>query len=96
MTIYTKKEYCDKYGMSHDTLERRVKYNALPSWQKVKHLDGRGFVIIIDQCEMCNINEKAVREYNRRVIRGGNPEIAAELSVKYGINTAKFFKMVGL
>lgn len=96
MTVYTKKEYCDKYGISHDTLERRVKDHNLPTWQTVKPLDGRGFVIIVDHCKLCEDTEKACIEYNKRCGRSIRPDIAAELSVKYQINTAKLFRVLGI
>lgn len=96
MTVYTKKEYCDKYGISHDTLERRVKDGNLPTWQQVKPLDGRGFVIIVDHCALCEAVESACVEYSKRCGRSVRPDIAAELSVKYGINTAKLFRVLGI
>jgi NAD-dependent dihydropyrimidine dehydrogenase PreA subunit len=94
--IYTKKEYCKAFSMCDRTLRNRIEKGNLPSFHKVKNLDGRGFVIITDQCELCNVIEKACREYALKTKFAGNPELAAELSIKYGINTARFFRTIGL
>ena len=94
--IYLPQDYCKKYGMHINTLRNRVKKGNLPSSHKVIKLYGRGFVIEIDHCEMCEITEKAMREYNRMRGSANNPELAAELSIKYKINTAKMFRMCGL
>lgn len=94
--IYTKKEYCIAFNMSHDTLERRVKDCNLPSFHKVKQLDGRGFVIYTDQCELCSVTEKAMREYNQRTGDFKNAELATELAMKYDIKQSKMFRLIGL
>ena len=94
--IYTKAEYCKAYGISHDTLERKVKDGNLPSFHKVKPLDGRGFVIITDHCELCAITEKAMREYNQRSGEKKNAELATEIAIKYDLKVSKMFKMIGL
>lgn len=94
--IYTKKEYCEKFGISHDTLERRVKDGNLPSFHKVKPLDGRGFVIVTDQCEVCAVTEKAVREYNLRKSLRFDAELATEIAIKYDLKVSKMFRLIGL
>lgn len=96
MTVLTRKEYCDKYGMHPNTLRNRIEKGSLPSFHQVKHLDGRGVVIIIDQCQLCADVESACIEYNKRCGRTVRPDIAAELSIKYGINTAKLFRVLGI
>lgn len=94
--IYTVKEYCAKFNIHPNTFNNRRKKGTLPSFHKVKELNGRGYVIEVDHCELCEITEKAMREYNRLRGSANNPELAAELSIKYKINTAKMFRMCGL
>jgi len=96
MIVYTRKEYCEKYGMHHNTLRNRIANGTLPSFHKVKHLDGRGVVIIVDQCELCNATEKAMREYCQRAGGAKNAEIATEIAIKYDLKVSKMFRMIGL
>ena len=95
-SIYSQSEYCDKFKMSLNTLRRKVKLGLLPSLHSVKYLDGRGFVIVTSQCTMCETIGKAVREYLKTVNGKDMHEHAAYISIKYKINTANFFMIVGL
>lgn len=94
--IYTKKEYAEFRNVSVRTVERWVDNGTLPSFHKVKKLDGRGFVIITDQCELCAITEKAMREYNQRSGEKKNAELATQIAIKYDLKVSKMFKMIGL
>ena len=96
MTIYTSKEYADKHGISVRTLYRRVISNQLPSFVKIKKLDGRGFVLWTDQCELCRVTELAMREYCQRVGGAKNAELATEIAIKYDLKVSKMFRMCGL
>lgn len=94
--IYTKKEYADFKKISVRTVERRVENGTLPSFHKVKKLDGRGFVIVTDQCELCAVTEMAMREYNQRSGEKKNAELATEIAIKYDIKVSKMFRLIGL
>lgn len=97
MISYTRKEYCAKFKIHKNTLANRIENNQLPSFHIVKQVNDRGdIIILVDQCELCATIEKACREYALKTRWAGNPELAAELSVKYGINTARFFRTIGL
>lgn len=96
MTIYTAKEYADKEGISVRTLYRQVLSGNLPSFVHLKRLDGRGYVLYIDQCELCNATEKAMREYSQRAGGVKNAEIATEMAIKYDLKVSKMFRLIGL
>lgn len=106
MKTYTRQEYCDKFGMHRNTLAARIKNNLLPSFHKVVPVNDRGDIIIIsDECERCSVTEKLIEEYMKLANVVVKPtleqkqfarEIAAELSIKYQVNTVKLFKILGL
>ena len=81
--------------MSHDTLERRIREHNLPSNHIVKRLDGRGFVISTDKCDTCDRIDAACKEYHRRT-PVKKAEIAAEMAVKYDIDTVRLFRVLGI
>lgn len=94
--IYNQSEYCKEFKIHINTLRNRIKKDNLPSNHIVKAVGKRGFVIITDKCLECEKIEVAVREYFVRLKHVSSPSLAAELSIKYKINTAKFFRTVGL
>lgn len=96
MKVQTVQEYAKEKGISVKTVTRYIESGNFPSFVDVKPLYKRGFVIITDHCELCASVESACIEYNKRCGRSVRPDIAAELSIKYGINTAKLFRILGI
>lgn len=96
MTIYTSKEYADKQGISVRTLYRQVLSGNLPSFVHLKRLDGRGYVLYTDHCELCKVTELAMREYCQRNKGAKDYQLAIEIAQKYGLKESKMFRMCGL
>ncbi len=97
--IYTLKEYADNIAHCHfNTLKTRIKKKQLPSNHIVKK--GKQYMIEIihgsENCRACDNSHHAAIEFHRRKRSNTDMELAAEISIKYDINTNKFFKMMGV
>jgi len=97
MKVLTVKEYSEINNISERTVYRHIIGGHLPSYIRVKKLEGRGYVLWTDNCMECEVYFKASIEYNRR--KGSvqsKAELAAELCVKYDLGVTKFFAMHGI
>lgn len=97
---YSLYEYADKIARCHfNTLKTRIKNKQLPPNHVVKKLGATYSIEIIhgsENCRMCDNIHAAAVEFHRRKRSNTDMELAAELSIKYDINTSKFFKMTGV
>lgn len=99
--VYSLTDYADKIAHCHfNTVKSMIKKNQLPSNHLVKKLGSTYSIEIIhgsENCARCDLYEKASIEYNKR--KSGDkpdPELAAEICVKYDLVARKFFAMHGI
>jgi hypothetical protein len=104
---YTLQQYSDLVAKKHpNTVKKYIKKGLLPSNHHV--ILGKQFIITVhprNQKDISNNTELACIEFSKliRVVEKESAEqkkfkreLAAEICIKYDINTVKFFKMQGL
>ena len=105
--IFTTRQYADKVAKCHiNTLQTKISKELLPS-NHIVFKAKQTIIVIVPKSgqEFCKDVEDACIEFNRLCGVGVRlnseqtdfkRQLAAEISIKYNINTNKFFKMQGL
>jgi len=100
--IYTIKEYSTKVAFCHpNTVINRIKQKKLPQNHIIKS-GRRGIATMIEiihgseNCRECDNVHHAAIEFHRRKRSSKDVELAAEMAIKYDINTVKMFKILGV